>query len=407
MLLFFRDKGFLTIFYGCFSQAMLYGAYLIMMTFYVTDFLGGKVSHIPLFLIGIGLSSIMLGYFSSRHFDRTDDAGKRRLMLMLACANMVYFVLPFVDNLWWALLLNCTVASMGGLVFQILLSYTKLDSVRWGQKRHLSAMTHRSASTLGFTLGCAIGGVILEFYGFQVLFFCIGAMGISMVALSQFMPTLPAGDTSEKSLQKSPQNSPEKSKDTNLDFTSANPSLKVTLLVLFLCHVSISALIVNLPLHVVSLGGGPDESGYAMGVATAVEFFMLLAMSYVLARMASRMLLMVIAVCMTGSMFALGMTQSIMDVYTTQLFVGISLGLLMGGGLTIAQGEDAKMVGKRTFYYQTTVKLGSSIGNLCPYLVAWGLTPAMNFKVIALFPLMGFIVIVLWQMRCLLPRYRT
>ena len=387
MLLFFRDKGFLTIFYGCVSQAMLYGGYIIMMTFYVTDFLGGSVAHIPPFLIGLGLSSVVLGYFSSRHFDNTDDRGKRRLMLFTASSNIVYFVLPFVDNIWVAFVLNCVFASMGGLVFQILLSYAKLDSVRWGEKRHLSAMTHRSGATLGFTLGCAIGGVILEFYGFKILFFCIGTIGISMMVLSQFLPILPTDDA------------PHTPKGTNLDFTNVNPSLKVTLLVLFLCHVSISALLVNLPLHIVTLGGGPDEAGYAMGFATVVELFVLLGVSYLLARMVSRTLLMVIAFYMAISMFALGMTQSIMDVYITQLFVGVALGLLMGGGLAIAQGEDAKMVGKRTFYYQTTVKLGSSVGNLCPYLVAWGLTPAMNFKVIALFPLMGLITLVLWQLK--------
>ena len=391
MLLFFRDKGFLSIFYGCFSQSVLYGAYLIMMTFYVTDFLGGTVSDIPLFLIGVGLSSLIVGYFASRHFDNTDDAGKRRLMLMFASCSLVYFLLPFVMNLWGALLLNCVFASMGGLVFQTMLSYAKLDSVRWGKKRHLSAMTHRSSATLGFTLGAATGGAILEFYGFTVLFFCIGAVGISLMILSKFLPDLPPSDSPLKKT-----NNPQ---DSNLDLSNANPSLKVTLLVLFLCHVSIAALLVNLPLHVVFLGGGADEAGYAMGFATVVEFFVLLAMSYVLGRMASRTLLMVIALSMAGSMFALGMTDSITDVYTAQVLVGIALGLLMGGGLTIVQGEDAKMVGKRTFYYQTTVKMGSSVGNLCPYLVAWGLTPALNFQVIALFPLMGFVVLILWRLR--------
>ena len=387
MLLFFRDKGFLIILYGCASQAMLYGVYLIMMTFYVTDFLGGAVSDIPMFLIGTALASIVLGYYTSRYFDRANDTQKRRLLLLLASTNLVYFVLPFVHNMGWALLLHCSFVAMGALIFQKFLSYAKLDSVRWGKKRHLAAMTHRSGSPLGFTLGCAIGGVVLEFYGFTVLFFGIGMVGVSIMVLSLFLPNLP------------PNESHANAQDTNLDFTTANPSLKITLLVLFLCHVTISALLVNLPLHVVSLGEGADEAGYAMGVATLVETLALLAVSYLLARMASRTLLMIIAGIMAMCMFVLGMTQTIVDVYVAQLLVGVGLGLLMGGGLTIVQGNDAKQVGKRTFYYQTMMKIGSSVGNLSPYLVAWGLTPATVFHVLGLFPLVGLVILILWRLR--------
>ena len=387
MLLFFRDKGFLTIFYGCLSQSMLYGAYLIMMTFYVTDFLNGDVADIPMFLIGTALLTVIVGYYTSRYFDCVGDGQKRRLMVLLASTNLVYFVFPFVDNLWWALVLNCVFVSMGSLIFQNLLSYAKLDSVRWGKKRHLSAMTQRSSATLGFMLGCSIGGVILEFYGFATLFNFLGIIGVSMIVMSLFLPDLPT-DNAQQNAQ-----------DTNLDFTSVNPSLKVTLVVLFLCHVTISTLLVNLPLHVVWLGGGADESGYAMGVATFVELFVLVGVSYLLARMASRTLLMIIAIVMTLCMLALGITETISQVYIAQILVGVGLGLLMGGGLTIVQGNDAKQVGKRTFYYQTLVKTSSLLGNLSPYLIAWGLTPAMVFQVVALFPLAGLMVLILWRLR--------
>ncbi|MED1953316.1 MFS transporter [Brevibacillus centrosporus] len=131
-------------------------------------------------LIGVGLSSIVLGWFS-------DNYGRRRALLISLAIFGVFTVAIAVSQTWEQFMVLRFLAGLGlGGVWGIASAYV---SETWQAKHRARATSFvLSAWPVGYGLAALLSSIILPQYGWRALFACGLASLLAMIYIYFFVP---------------------------------------------------------------------------------------------------------------------------------------------------------------------------------------------------------------------------
>ena len=237
--------------------------------------IGAAAQVVTLYGLGRVVATMPAGFV-------VDKLGARVAMLLGPVLVVVAALSVVLAPSFWMVLLAMFVAGAGDSTWSMGREITGIEMVRLEQRgRLMSGFT--GINSMGMALGPALGGVLTEFVGYQMVFLGYMAAGLAVLALSLITPVAPMGQRGPASANRQQNQDPPVSVPQRLRRLARSPAaipglvreieprLRTTYLALVFATFTMMlyrmTLQSMLPLYVVSHRGfSPSELGFILSV---------------------------------------------------------------------------------------------------------------------------------------------
>lgn len=363
-MVFLKDKYFWLAAISTLISSIGMSAITGVVVFLITKYFGLSKIYISVFMVSGMLAALLVAPKIGKYAD-VDRFHQKKMMIITAFANLIGIgIFYFTDDFWIIMLVNVTLLAVGSSSGFLLTSYAKIYSRKFGELGKDAVMFNRAMTSLAWVIGPAFGGLLLASYGFDILFLLVSLFnGLSIIML-YFLPAISMKDGQQIS-----------NKPLDVKAQKVSVEAKYLLASFFTLHTVFAAIIILLPLHIIDIGGGEKQAGFAFSIAAFVEIPILIFAAKFLRVLGDKKMLYLIFILATISFSVTGSMTNINTLYFTQIIAGVMMALTAGIGMSLIQETMPEFPSTIMAYYgnmhRVAILTGSALsGTLAEYFLA-------------------------------------
>lgn len=387
MVIYYKNLNFwLASFVTLFGSLGFAGLYS-MLTFYVTSYLGQSPLYVSIYMVAGVLASMLLAPFLAKYSDRGKSEQKQILFLTSVSGIVSVVIFYFTTNYWVVMAINVSILAIAGSGWSLIVSYSKMQSMQFGNQANDAVMFNRAMFSLGWCVGPAMGGLVVGQYGFKTLFIVMLVLSSISLLCIYLLPPL---EVEEKA---------HISEDAKKQSRTLTPKAKYLLLAFLFLNLAMSAAMILIPFHIVSIGGAEAEAGQAFAIAAFVEIPILIFSARLLNLLTHGRLLILIFAMAILTYSVMGLTTTVYQLFALQVFGGVMVALAVGIGMILIQDTMPDSPAVIMAHYSNMLRLATLLGTgLIGFFVEY-FTTANLMMSMSVLPVLGMVVILVYLRR--------
>lgn len=350
----FAQPNLLGLLASTFSLGIAFSFVGPFMSKWGTEEVGMTPSQFSLFMTAVAISAMLVGTTLARLSDTTFS--RRHLLIIGSLGGALGFTgYALVRNPWVLAVFGCSLHALASICFAQLFAHVREEYQHASRGRSSFTMSVvRVCFSFSWTMGPALGSLVLITFGFHGLFLSAAALYLLFFAgVLRYVP------------QRHRSRSTTKTVGNSVWATLRQPGL-------LLCFIAFAAVfaahainMMNLPLALTrSLGGSERDFGIVFGIGPVVEIPLMLWFGH-LAGKGYQLPLIRLGFLVTALYFAgLACASTPWHVYLLQILSGTSFAILTNVAILFFQDLLPRQVGLATALFSNAQALGTLLGML-------------------------------------------